>query len=574
MAYGHSSSGHVSLDGVEFKLSEVFTSKPHHSYATDFDLKDPEVLLEDLEYNFQLENKILEEIRRKREEKEEQKRLKNEQKKREKQELEEKHRLCMLEKEKEEELKKKLKEEETAKEQNISKSRKLSPSNPFYNDLTENGILKPQPASPDKGVPGPKQPSNVNIYEFETEAPDPFSDMELKTIDDIQELKDVLQIVSSNSGKQSPEEVVTSIGENNSEIIAPVNGVHNEPQNSERAKKSILIDQLTDLLTDDAEAADGVSQPTKPIPAAKPRNKKVKNIQPQYFPSQNPPGFLPPITSPPAMSARAASPRLSPANSSSFTDIYEINAGGQRRTDVSSSQTVPANSQTNVTQNVYENIPSNIPPVKPRVVVRKRNNNEDNKSPTPELNPNSYGAVKSKVLANKSASERAKFEDTINKALTSLPQLPNKTYKPLPQDVTDQQTLSEQIKPKSPHPQPLSPGLLSGLGQDERDFAKSLISMGFKEQDVIRTMQKYGTDQKDVIEHLVILQRLVDHHFEIKNIEEALDIFNGNEQEAVKYLQLERQFIDMGFSTDKIKEALLLTDRNQEKALGILMGET
>lgn len=48
MAYGYSSSGHASLDGVEFKFAEVFLSKPKF-LANDFDLKDPEVLLEELE---------------------------------------------------------------------------------------------------------------------------------------------------------------------------------------------------------------------------------------------------------------------------------------------------------------------------------------------------------------------------------------------------------------------------------------------------------------------------------------------------------------------------------------------
>ena len=45
---------------------------------------------------------------------------------------------------------------------------------------------------------------------------------------------------------------------------------------------------------------------------------------------------------------------------------------------------------------------------------------------------------------------------------------------------------------------PLSPGIICGLAPDEREFAQAFISMGFKEEDVIRTMQKYGKDHKEV----------------------------------------------------------------------------
>ena len=40
--------------------------------------------------------------------------------------------------------------------------------------------------------------------------------------------------------------------------------------------------------------------------------------------------------------------------------------------------------------------------------------------------------------------------------------------------------------------------MLGGLSRDEREFAKSFISMGFAEKDVLRTMQKYGKDHKAV----------------------------------------------------------------------------
>jgi len=49
MAYGHSSSGHASLDGVEFRLSDVFTVKPKPTHGHKFGMKDVDVLLEDLE---------------------------------------------------------------------------------------------------------------------------------------------------------------------------------------------------------------------------------------------------------------------------------------------------------------------------------------------------------------------------------------------------------------------------------------------------------------------------------------------------------------------------------------------
>ena len=100
-----------------------------------------------------------------------------------------------------------------------------------------------------------------------------------------------------------------------------------------------------------------------------------------------------------------------------------------------SNANVSVSKRVDVRQNDYVNVsiskpqPSVSP--KPTRTPRTQNDRTENSmNHNAQKQVSSSASVQTKVLANKSKAERAKFEETINKALTSLPTLPAVSLKP------------------------------------------------------------------------------------------------------------------------------------------------
>ena len=100
--------------------------------------------------------------------------------------------------------------------------------------------------------------------------------------------------------------------------------------------------------------------------------------------------------------------------------------------DVDFRTEVPVSEEIDVPKNDYVNISSNKPKpaVLPKPVTKPHSTPTSTATSVNHAFPTASSAsmVENKVLANKSKEERAKFEETINKALTSLPTLPNITF--------------------------------------------------------------------------------------------------------------------------------------------------
>ncbi|XP_076816673.1 ubiquitin-associated protein 1-like [Clavelina lepadiformis] len=539
-----SSSNVLSLDGVIFKLADAILVHRKIELPYDFDLKDPEVILDDCEYDFSLEKNVIARHQAKEQRLEEEKQRELKRKQRQKEELAEKHRKFLQEKERKKQFE------------------NPNPKNPFYNNMTSSNILTPQPVHQNlDNSDDPPALGQLDVHEFENNDQDPFSNMELKSIDDLKELKDVLQHVTKSSAIVEPTPAtvthpVPRIRQHSPTVTEEVSvKITKRSKNDPALAKSSLVNELTDLLTDDVQYTmeeDTVS--TENLSSAS------ANVLPQYFTSNAPDSEMPTARSSPSPTVlNGANVSSRKTSSPSFLQVEQSN-----------SQTVIHSSKGIHTENTYVNvkIPQlEKPKVKPRTIASKAKlNNTDSKDKEKLPSTTSYEAVRSKVLANKSAEERARFEETINKALSSLPQLPSNVIK---QPLAPGNSSSH--VPTNYQAVPLSPGIICGLAPDEREFAQAFISMGFKEEDVIRTMQKYGKDHKEVIDHLCILQRLSEEGFSTDDIEDALEVFNGKEEEAKPFLTLQQQFLAMGFPSKKVKQALLLHNQDQTKSLEELM---
>ncbi|XP_035774727.1 flocculation protein FLO11-like [Anopheles albimanus] len=74
------------------------------------------------------------------------------------------------------------------------------------------------------------------------------------------------------------------------------------------------------------------------------------------------------------------------------------------------------------------------------------------------------------------------------------------------------------------------------LSQAEQNLVKRISSMGFPLERVVWVLQRIGNDDKKVIEHLIPLSELLDVGFEEEKISDALLKFGNNKHKALDYL--------------------------------------
>ncbi|GFO13590.1 ubiquitin-associated protein 1 [Plakobranchus ocellatus] len=110
----------------------------------------------------------------------------------------------------------------------------------------------------------------------------------------------------------------------------------------------------------------------------------------------------------------------------------------------------------------------------------------------------------------------------------------------------------------------------SSLSKEEQTFTDILTNMGFLRPRVARAVQKFGAKEKEVLDHLLAVDKLGEQSYAPVMVESALFTFENDLEKAEKFLQLHAQFEELGFQHDKIRDALVSTDLQHEKALDIL----
>ncbi|GAB6032430.1 hypothetical protein CHUAL_011068 [Chamberlinius hualienensis] len=113
--------------------------------------------------------------------------------------------------------------------------------------------------------------------------------------------------------------------------------------------------------------------------------------------------------------------------------------------------------------------------------------------------------------------------------------------------------------------------IYSELKDEYQNLVSHITDMGFPRSQVIGAVRHFGSDDKKVIEHLCMMQTLVDFGYDAADAGPALIANNQNESQAKEYLRLLVQFRDLGFDDVSIKDALQRFNNDRDKALDFLV---
>lgn len=149
---------------------------------------------------------------------------------------------------------------------------------------------------------------------------------------------------------------------------------------------------------------------------------------------------------------------------------------------------------------------------------------------------------------------------------TTPPGYPNNLnkYEPLPPPPATSSTgMRSEVRPKDPD--------FTALDEESQVFASMIISMGFPEGRTARAVKRLGHDDRLVVDALCAVDRLCGQGFGEKQVEEALHLLDNNDEKKVlAFLKLWKQFEELGFKPDDIKRELLLHGNEEEKVLDAL----
>ncbi|NXO76700.1 UBAP1 protein, partial [Sitta europaea] len=116
-----------------------------------------------------------------------------------------------------------------------------------------------------------------------------------------------------------------------------------------------------------------------------------------------------------------------------------------------------------------------------------------------------------------------------------------------------------------------APELQQALSASERQFIEIVVNMGYAPEDVLKAMKKKGQNIDQVLDYLFAHGQLCEKGFDPLLVEAALEMHQCSEEKMTELLQLMSQFKEMGFELKDIKEVLLLHNNDQHNALEDLM---
>lgn len=109
------------------------------------------------------------------------------------------------------------------------------------------------------------------------------------------------------------------------------------------------------------------------------------------------------------------------------------------------------------------------------------------------------------------------------------------------------------------------------LDEAAKCFVDSITEMGFPKGQVARAVKHLGVDEKKVVEHLCQIQMLEESGYESSEAEAALHLHDYNRQQAKEFLDLVIQFQDLGFEKDAVKKALVQNKNDWNKTIDALL---
>ncbi|NXB01892.1 UBAP1 protein, partial [Cnemophilus loriae] len=120
-------------------------------------------------------------------------------------------------------------------------------------------------------------------------------------------------------------------------------------------------------------------------------------------------------------------------------------------------------------------------------------------------------------------------------------------------------------------PGSLAAELQQGLSPSERQCVETVVNMGYSPENVLKAMKKKGQNIDQVLDYLFAHGQLCEKGFDPLLVEAALEMHQCSEEKITELLQLMSQFKEMGFELKDIKEVLLLHNNDQHNALEDLM---
>ncbi|XP_033115279.1 ubiquitin-associated protein 1-like [Anneissia japonica] len=112
--------------------------------------------------------------------------------------------------------------------------------------------------------------------------------------------------------------------------------------------------------------------------------------------------------------------------------------------------------------------------------------------------------------------------------------------------------------------------IFTKLNTEQQHFTRSIAAMGFPLLRVAKVVEHNGCDSELVVEALCAIQRLCDKGFDESRVGEVLDFVSNDENKASEFLRLMSQFETLGFKSEDIKKQLIVIGTDEEKLLNAL----
>ncbi|XP_046400344.1 ubiquitin-associated protein 1 [Ischnura elegans] len=465
-----------------------------------------------------------------------------------------------------------------------------------------NSILTPTPYGPFMNQKKDYQQSPFNLSDFEADTSSPFDNMELKTINDMEELAHVLQPMSSSvKAKDSAGSQPLHFS-----YYAP-----NMPVQPSSAQVSNSISSVHQLVNSDMKPIPqvngitsyslyGTVPRTQMQPGSQMKSSDLHNIPYGAFDSRNYPY---PVSS---------------MQNSSFVrgSVYDYYCGHpwEPKTAVVStngmriSQGFPIskeNTSVSGSSSATTGGPSYSGPVE-----NMDNNNMYPFPPTSYFNPQviaSHAIIDKAVAMTSSESGGLRASKSVPDIMKELESELNKqpalqrryncnatpTGQSIPKELENWSPWPTLDSPdNSPHSPPgvsLSkpdsgnskeasskytsslPNPFHELTPSAQRLVEHISEMGFSLARVARACQMFGEDDKKIVEFLLQVQSLEEKCYPGDLVEQSLISSNYNEEECVNYLKLVAQLKDLGFSESQVIQALKITENDGDKALDYLV---
>ncbi|XP_049836600.1 ubiquitin-associated protein 1-like isoform X2 [Schistocerca gregaria] len=111
------------------------------------------------------------------------------------------------------------------------------------------------------------------------------------------------------------------------------------------------------------------------------------------------------------------------------------------------------------------------------------------------------------------------------------------------------------------------PNPFAELSVEEQNLAIHISEMGFPLPRTARACQLVGSDDKKMVEFLLLVQALEERGYPGDRAERALTVNECDLKEAERCLEATTQLLDLGFPEDRVAEALAKCNNDRDQAL-------